>query len=1261
MLPFSLPFFARSGRMFARLAASLFLFGASAALRAVDPVAPPIISYNPTITQVQGQLPISTAYPVELMLVVPNGSSVTIPFPVTFAVGSTTRPDTVSESAVAGFVKLYNAPDDLVAITDTQFTGPGVVDPDFPDALVYRKTVHAKVNYPATAVAGTYAFKIYANNPLFVSLGVTNQGSEINGSVTAPVTPPANPPIVSISTPANGTTIEVPGGTTFPQLMDFAFTATVGVNDANPRPITTVSADINGATISLLPTVSKPTPVTGLGSTTVTVNVSMLVTGVGAHIVTARATNDVGLHAQPAVHTFNVVIRKSPLTVTANNQTRTYGSANPTLTYTITGFINGETLETSGVTGTPNVTTTATAFSPVLSSGSYAITPSLGSLASSKYDFVFVDGSLTVEKAVLTVQPEAVLNLPFGLPIPTLSASIDGVLAGDPNTPAYTGSPSLSTNASILSLPGLYTITSAVGSLSSNNYRFDFKTAGLTIGKRTITITAQPDTKVYGSANPAFGFTTSGVVAGDTTPFTGVPSLTSDATASSTVAGAPYTIVAALGSLASSKYDFEFVNSTLTVTRAPLVVTAASKTKTQGDANPPLTYTITGFVLGQTETTPGVLTSPVSISTTAVTSSPAGTYPITVSGAAAPNYSITYNNATLTVTSGGGSPVCMTMEFEGSTAASGTAGNIRTYTMNGVTVKVSAYSRVRPSPGGALVPAYLGVFPGGLGVTDTSEGNGSGNLHTVDNIGRDNFVLFEFSQPVKVNRAFLGYVINDSDLTAWIGNASGPVALSDSILNGMSREDNDTTSGNARWADINAGQLAGNVLVIAGSLSDTSPDDEFKIGALDFCTTGSTPPPVRPVLVVTAEPKSKTYGADNPALTATITGFLSGDTLANSVTGSVALSTNAAKFSAVGDYTITAAAGSLASTKYDFQFVGGALAITPRTLTLTADNKTKTQGAANPVLTYTASGFVNNETTAIFSKAPTLTTSATAGSPAGSYVITIGAGSPAMVAPNYTLQFVSGTLTVTTVTTPQIGTASGSVFFDVNLNGGRNTDEPSLAGITVKLYKKNGWSSQYISQTTTNASGIYSFQVTAGTVYEVDVVEVAGMTATTADERVFTANTGNAIVPDVGLGLYFCALANLCGDGKSHGYWKSNIGKANDNKTSGVQETKAELQAYTNTISGLMLTPFAGLTLTSAESILEGNDQLKLQLLASEYNFASGRLINDSMPLTYAFIYWGEYVSKNASNYSNSYRKFVKDWMDAFNNSYGGRVDGPIP
>src|SRR5207247_2295621 len=81
-----------------------------------------------------------------------------------------------------------------------------------------------------------------------------------------------------------------------------------------------------------------------------------------------------------ASKTVHIDVAKAALTVTADSDTATsavdhftrfYGDANPAFTVRYSGFVNGETLGTSGVTGTPSETTTATATSSV---GAYAVT-----------------------------------------------------------------------------------------------------------------------------------------------------------------------------------------------------------------------------------------------------------------------------------------------------------------------------------------------------------------------------------------------------------------------------------------------------------------------------------------------------------------------------------------------------------------------------------------------------------------------------------------------------------------------------------------------------------------------------------------------------------------------------------------------------------------------------------------------------------------------------------------------------------------------
>jgi hypothetical protein len=175
-----------------------------------------------------------------------------------------------------------------------------------------------------------------------------------------------------------------------------------------------------------------------------------------------------------------------------------------------------------------------------------------------------------------------------------------------------------------------------------------------------------------------------------------------------------------------------------------------------------------------------------------------------------------------------------TFTFTGGSSVKGTAGNIRPFSTNGVNVNASAFSR---KSDGTWNTAFLGAFSSGLGVTDGSE-DGYNDTHKVDNIGRDNFVLLEFSEPVVVDRVFLDAVGADSDVSVWVGTRTNPytnhLTLSDALLNSLTRGDNvtpDTTPG-SRWADINDGQLAGNVVVIAAQIDDTTPEDAFKISKL---------------------------------------------------------------------------------------------------------------------------------------------------------------------------------------------------------------------------------------------------------------------------------------------------------------------------------------------------------------------------------------------------------------------------------------------
>ena len=85
------------------------------------------------------------------------------------------------------------------------------------------------------------------------------------------------------------------------------------------------------------------------------------------------------------------------------------------------------------------------------------------------------------------------------------------------------------------------------------------------------------------------------------------------------------------------------------------------------------------------------------------------------------------------------------------------------------------------------------------------------------------------------------------------------------------------------------------------------------------------------------------------------------------------------------------------------------LTVSKAALTITADDKEKQQGEDNPALTVSYAGFKYNDNASSLTKQPTVTTTATVNSPAGTYPITASGAE----ADNYTISYVQGTLTVT--------------------------------------------------------------------------------------------------------------------------------------------------------------------------------------------------------------------------------------------------------
>ncbi|MBK7651667.1 MAG: hypothetical protein IPJ20_14335 [Flammeovirgaceae bacterium] len=200
-----------------------------------------------------------------------------------------------------------------------------------------------------------------------------------------------------------------------------------------------------------------------------------------------------------------LTITKASLTATANNQSRAYGAANPSLTINYAGFVNSE---TSAVLDTPPTTSTgAVATSGV---GDYPINISGGS--DDNYDFNYVPGTLTITKAILTATVDN-QSKTYGAVNPVFTISYLGFANSETSSVLETP-PTASAAVTPTSPVGTYVITASGG--LDNNYLFSFSSGTLSITKVSLTATAANASRLYGAANPSLTINYAGFVNSET-------------------------------------------------------------------------------------------------------------------------------------------------------------------------------------------------------------------------------------------------------------------------------------------------------------------------------------------------------------------------------------------------------------------------------------------------------------------------------------------------------------------------------------------------------------------------------------------------------------------------------------------------------------------------------------------------------------------------------------------------------------------------
>jgi hypothetical protein len=311
-----------------------------------------------------------------------------------------------------------------------------------------------------------------------------------------------------------------------------------------------------------------------------------------------------------------LVIDPAELTVAADERFKTYGTTDPDLTYQITdGTLYGE----DGFTGSLTRETGEDA-------GVYAIQQ--GDLAAGpNYTLTFVGNTLTIDPALITVTADP-QSKTYGESDPSLTYLVtEGALVGEDG---FTGMLSRAEGEVV----GVYPIQQ--GDLTAGtNYTLTFVGNNLTIDPAQITVTADPQSKTYGASDPllTYQITSGALVPGDN--FTGLLIREPGENAGA------YAILQ--GDLSvSDNYLITYVGNNFVINAADITVTADDQSKTYGEADPELTFSVTSGALVGEDSFNGTLTRE--------SGEHVGNYSITQGSlSAGDNYNLSVVSGTLTI------------------------------------------------------------------------------------------------------------------------------------------------------------------------------------------------------------------------------------------------------------------------------------------------------------------------------------------------------------------------------------------------------------------------------------------------------------------------------------------------------------------------------------------------------------------------------------------------------------------------------------
>ncbi|KAB0735493.1 filamentous hemagglutinin N-terminal domain-containing protein [Pseudomonas aeruginosa] len=670
----------------------------------------------------------------------------------------------------------------------------------------------------------------------------------------------------------------------------------------------------------------------------------------------------------------NLTITKALLNVIADAKTKVYGDADPSLTYQVSGLKNGDAagavLNGGGLVRVSGENV-----------GNYAIQQGGLGLVSGNYDLAYQGNNLTITKALLNVIADGKTKV-YGDADPSLTYQVSGLKNGD-TAGAVLNSGSLSRVAG--ENVGVYGINQGGLGLVSGNYDLAYQGNNLTITKALLNVIADGKTKVYGDADPSLTYQVSGLRNGDSAGSILTGGLNRDAGENVGVYGINQGDLA----LNSGNYDLSYQGNNLTITKALLNVIADAKTKVYGDADPSLTYQVSGLKNGDTA---GAVLNGGSLSR--VAGENVGVYGINQGDLAlnSGNYDLSYQGNNLTITK-----ALLNVIADAKTKVYGDADPSLTYQVSGLKNGDTAGAVLN---GGGLV-RVSGENVGNYAIQQGGLGLVSGN-----------YDLAYQGNNLTITKALLN-VIADAKTKVY-GDADPSLTYQVSGLKNGDSAGSILTGGLNRAAGENVGVYGIN----QGDLALNS-------GNYDLSYQGNNLTITKALLNVIADGKTKVYGDADPSLTYQVSGLKNGDT-AGAVLNSGSLSRVAGEN--VGVYGINQGGLGLVSGNYDLAYQGNNLTITKALLNVIADGKTKVYGDADPSLTYQVSDLKNGDTAGAVLNGGGLVR--VSGENVGNYAIQ--QGGLGLVSGNYDLAYQGNNLTITKALLNVIADAKTKVYGDAD-------------------------------------------------------------------------------------------------------------------------------------------------------------------------------------------------------------------------------------